>query len=110
MTAQGQPRASFRRAIERRNLLGAETCAREMGVVDLSEALDLVVLVAEVDPEKLDGYARRFLARLADERRLRLAELDLAVTALRALPSPGARDALHALLQHDGRPADTWQR
>jgi hypothetical protein len=81
-----------------------------MGVVDLSEALDLVVLAAEVDPEKLDGYARRFLARLADERRLRLAELDLAVTALRALPSPGARDALHALLQHDGRPADTWQR
>jgi hypothetical protein len=90
------PRARFRRAIERTNLLGAETSAREMGVVDLGEALDLVVLVAEVDPEKLDGYARRFLARLADERRLRLAEVDLAVIALRALPSPRARDALRA--------------
>jgi hypothetical protein len=97
MTAQGQPRASFRRAIERRNLLGAETCAREMGIVSLDEALDLVCLVAEVAPSKLDGYARRWLARLADERRLTLAELDLAVTALRALPSARAEDALRSL-------------
>jgi len=98
MTAQGQPRARFRRAIERRNLLGAEACAREMGVVDLSEALDLVCLVAEVAPARLDGFARRWLARLADERPLALGELDLAVTALRALPSPRAREALRALL------------
>ena len=98
MTAHGQPRARFRRAIERRNLLGAEACAREMGVVDLSEALDLVCLVAEVAPARLDGFARRWLARLADERPLALGELDLAVTALRALPSPRAREALRALL------------
>jgi hypothetical protein len=45
-----------------------------------------------------DGYARRWLARLADERPLTPAELDLAVTALRALPSRRARDALRALL------------
>ena len=82
-------------------LLSAETSAREMGVVDLGEALEIVVLVAEVDPEKSTATPA-FLARLADERRLRLAELDLAVTALRALPSPRARDALRALLQHDG--------
>jgi hypothetical protein len=98
MTAQGQPRARFRRAIQRRNLLGAETCAREMGVVDLAEALDLVCLVAEVAPARLDGFARRWLVRLADERPLELGELDLAVTALRALPSARARDALRALL------------
>jgi hypothetical protein len=98
MTAQGQPRARFRRAIQRKNLLGAETCAREMGVVGLNEALDLVCLVAEAAPERLDGFARRWLARLAGERALTLRELDLAVTALRALPSPRARDALQALL------------
>jgi len=46
--------------------------------VDLAEALDLVCLVAEVAPAKLDGYARRWLARLADERPLALAELDFA--------------------------------
>jgi hypothetical protein len=77
MTAQGQPRARFRRAIQRRNLLGAETAAREMGAVSLGEALDLVCLVAEVAPARLDAYARRWLARLADEQPLRLAELDL---------------------------------
>ncbi len=98
MTAQGQPRARFRRAIQRKNLMGAEMCAREMGVVDLAEALNLVCLVAEVAPERLDGFARRWLARLADERPLTLAELDLAVTALRALPSSRASDALRAVL------------
>jgi hypothetical protein len=99
MTAQGHARARFRRAIERKNLLGAETTAREMGTVDLSEALDLVCLVAKVAPARLDGFARRWLARLADERSLALRELDLAVTALRALPSPRAEDALRALLR-----------
>jgi hypothetical protein len=98
MTAQGQPRARFRRAIQRKNLLGAETCAREMGAVSLDEALALVCLVAEIAPERLDGFARRWLARLADEQPLELAELDLAVTALRALPSPRAAHALRGLL------------
>lgn len=98
MTAQGQPRARFRRAIQRKNLLGAEMCAREMGVVNLAEALALVCLVAELAPERLDGFARRWLARLADERPLALGELDLAVTALRALPSERARDSLRAFL------------
>ena len=98
MTAQGQPRARFRRAIERKNLLGAETCAREMGVVDLVEALDLVALVAEVAPARLDGFARRWLVRLAEERALGLGELDIAITALRALPSPRAREALRAFV------------
>jgi hypothetical protein len=65
-----------------------------MGVVELSEALDLVVLVAEAAPDRLDGYARRWLARLADERSLPLAELDLAVTRLSALSSSRAKAAL----------------
>jgi hypothetical protein len=68
MTAQGQPHARFRRAIQRKNLLGAATCARDMGIVSLEEALDLVCLVAEVAPARLDGYARQWLSRLADER------------------------------------------
>jgi hypothetical protein len=69
-----------------------------MGVVDLVEALELICLVVEVAPAKLDGYARRWLARLADEQPLTLRELDLAVTGLRPLPSGRAREALRALL------------
>jgi hypothetical protein len=98
LTAQCHPRSIFRRAVERKNLVVAETMTREMGVVDLSEALDLVCLVAKKTPKRLDAVARRWLARLADERQLRLVELDLAVTALRALPSQRAVDALRALL------------
>lgn len=98
MTAQGHPRAIFHRAIERKNLLVAETTAREVGVIELTEALDLVCLVAEKTPQRLDAFARRFLLRLADERPLGLAELDIAITALRALPSERASDALRALL------------
>jgi hypothetical protein len=69
-----------------------------MGAVDLQEALDLVTLVAEIAPARLDGFARRWLARLADEKPLTHGELDLAVTALRALPSHRAHQALLALL------------
>jgi len=60
--------------------------------------LSLVVLAAELRPERLDAYARRLLARLATGRSLTLAELDLAVTALRALPSDHAATALRGLL------------
>jgi hypothetical protein len=98
LTAQGHPRAIFHRAIERKNLLVAETTARELGVMELTEALDLVCLVAEKTPQRLDAFARRFLVRLADERPLTLAELDIAITALRALPSQRAADALRSLL------------
>jgi hypothetical protein len=69
-----------------------------MGVVSLDEALDLVVLVAEVAPDRLDRFARRWLVRLAEERALGLGQLDLAATALRALPSRRAAEALRALL------------
>jgi hypothetical protein len=41
VTAQGHPRAIFNRAIERGNLLVAETTARQMGRVSPVEALDL---------------------------------------------------------------------
>jgi hypothetical protein len=99
LTAEGHPRAVFRRAIERKNLLVAQTVAREMGVVGLDEALELVVLTAEFEPSRLDGYARRFVARLADERTLTLGELDLAITALRALPSVRAAEALRELVR-----------
>lgn len=98
MTAQGHPRAIFHRAIERRNLMIAETTAREIGSIDLTEALELVCLVAEKDPKRFKSYARRWLLRLIAERPLTLAEIDVAVTGLRALPAPRAAKALRALL------------
>ena len=99
MTAQGDPRTIFKRAVERKSLMLAMATAREIGVVSLREALSLVVLVAEFQPERFDAFARRWLARLASERALTLAELDLAVAALRALPSDRASATLSYLLE-----------
>jgi len=62
VTAEGSPRARFRRAIERRSLLNAELAAREMGVVTLDEALRLVILYAEQarPPQKTVGPGSPF--------------------------------------------------
>lgn len=95
---QGPSPRDFHRAIERKNLLVAEMTAREMGFVGLSEALDLVCLVAEKKPDRLDAFGKRWLVRLIDERPLTLAELDVVLTALRALPSRRAAEALHGFL------------
>ena len=43
MTSQGHARTVFRRAIKRENLFVAEATARELGYVNLVEALDLML-------------------------------------------------------------------
>src|SRR5207244_9782366 len=67
LTAQGHPRAIFRRAIEHGNLILAEGMARELGQVTLAEALELVALVAQKDPPRHSRYAVRWLRRPLDE-------------------------------------------
>jgi hypothetical protein len=46
LAAQGHPRAIFKRAIERGNLVVAEATAREIGRLTSEEALSLVLLRA----------------------------------------------------------------
>jgi hypothetical protein len=67
MTSQGTAHGRFRRAIARRNLLNAETAAREMGGLSLADA------------------ALRWLQRWIDERLPALAEVALATAALAEL-------------------------
>jgi hypothetical protein len=50
MTAQGHPRAIFKWAVERGNLVVAEATARELGKLSLEEALRLLFLYAEKEP------------------------------------------------------------
>ena len=97
MTAQGHPRTIFRRALDRGNLLVAETVAREIGRVALSEALELTALIAQKDARRKSRAAVRFLERLLDERRLTIEEASLAASALAALGGPG-HDAAVSLL------------
>lgn len=49
MTSQGTVHGRFQRAIQGRHLLAAETAARELGGLDLAEALDLTLLMRETD-------------------------------------------------------------
>jgi len=63
ITAQGHPRAIFTRAIERGNLLVAETVLREVGEPTLIELLELTALIALKAPERHSRVAARWLRR-----------------------------------------------
>lgn len=103
MTAQGHPRAIFNRAIERGNLLVAETTLRELGRPSLAEILELTALIAQKDPRRHGRVAARWLQRYLDVRGD--ATIDEAILAAAALQQLGGRShgvalaALRALAQ-----------
>ena len=59
MTTQGHPRAIFKRAIDRGDVVVAEATTREIGL-SLEEVLQLVLLYAAYEPAKLERGALRF--------------------------------------------------
>ena len=81
MTAQGHPRAIFRRAIERGNVTMAEATAREFAL-NLEEALRLVLLYAAYEPSKVERAALRWFARYLE---LRAGDRDSATRMLTEL-------------------------
>jgi hypothetical protein len=81
MTSQGSAHARFQRALHRKHLLATETAARELGSLNLTEALDLTLLIRENDRRRYERAAVRWLQRFTEERRPTLAELALAVAA-----------------------------
>lgn len=97
MTAQGQASARFTRAIQQRNLGGAEIAMRDMGIPDLAVALDYLALLAELRPERVERAAVRWHGRLETEATLMtLAEAQLALAALASFVA-GERDAIDVL-------------
>jgi hypothetical protein len=94
VTAQGSLQSQYRRAIERKNLMGAEMALREMGAIELLEALDYVALLAELRPGQAPRAAVHWHGRLETEApMLTLADSALALAALIAL-CQGDRQAL----------------
>ena len=51
-TSQGRPHSIFKRALQRRNVVGALAAARELPQLSLIDALDLTLLVARKDPRR----------------------------------------------------------
>ena len=98
MTAQGHPRATFNRAIERGNLLVAEATAREIGKVSLGDALELVALIAQHDSRRHGRAGARWTRRFLEEHPAAgLDDLALVVGCLSALGGPRHDTALTAL-------------
>jgi hypothetical protein len=98
VTAQGHPRAIFKRAIERGNLVVAEATAREIGRLTLEDALRLLFLYAEHDPIKFERAALRWLSRYVTEgKAVSLLKAQLALSALSELRT-GSREAAATLL------------
>jgi hypothetical protein len=88
MTSQGTAHGRFQRAIQRGHLLAAETAAREMGMLSLSNALSLCLLYeAEGDP-RFERAFRRWLGRVHIEHALRHEQVELLRSAAGALGSP----------------------
>jgi hypothetical protein len=101
MTSQGTAHGRYARAIKNGNLFDAEIAAREMRGLSLPDALDLVVLIARVRPDRLERAAIRWHGRLEIEApTLTLAESRFALAALERLPAdPGAAALLRRLLR-----------
>jgi hypothetical protein len=95
LTAQGDPRARFRRAIEGRWVFHAELAAREAGNLTLTEGLELVCLYAEAEPAKFERAALRWHSRFVSEASPSLLQAQIALAALRA----GGESARKVLLE-----------
>lgn len=68
MSANSSPLPRFRRAIEVGSVLQAEAAARELGSLDLDDALRLLLLLHRERDERYERAAVRFLGRVLSER------------------------------------------
>lgn len=96
MSIKGSAGVWFRHALERGDYAGAVAEATELRHVELGDALSLLLLMADRDPELFRRAAARWVARFGLERRVDVDELAIVLTAVRALPSnpDPARDVL----------------
>jgi tRNA(Arg) A34 adenosine deaminase TadA len=99
MTSQGSAHARFQRAIKRGHLLNAETAARELGALSLSDSLALVLLYQRDGSGKFERAARRWVRRVQVDRSLRHLEVELLRAAMGALDSRFHDAALSVLAE-----------
>jgi hypothetical protein len=99
LTAQGSPRARFKRAIEGGWVFHAEIAAREAGNLTLTEALQLVCLYAEADPAKFERAALRWHARFVTETAPSLLKAQLVLAALAELRAGDRKHAAKLLTE-----------
>jgi hypothetical protein len=100
MGAAGSPYAAFSRALRSRNLTLALAEARDLPVVNLADALELLLLlIRDKPPERYERASARWLARYCLEvPGVTLSEAMLAASALQTLAAPEERVGALALV------------
>jgi hypothetical protein len=86
VTSQGTAHGRFTRAIERRQLRGAEMAARELGRLSPADALALVLLILQQAPHRSERAAARWVSLFLEAAGpMTLADIELTVVSLGAL-------------------------
>jgi hypothetical protein len=100
VTSQGSPYGRFRRALDRQSLLEALASAAEMRHVALSDATELLLLMATKDPGKFPRAALKWHARYCHELRVYdPLEAQVTLGLLFMLGGPSAKPAALALAE-----------
>ena len=87
MSIKGSPYGRLRRSLEIGRLPLVLLAAAELPPLELADALEVLVLMADQSPpERYAAAAARWCGRLAVERGVSLAQLQLAVSACQLLP------------------------
>lgn len=101
LTSQASPYDRFRRAIDRGNLIEADSAARELGHLNLPDALDYCDLLARQAPERFERAALRWHGRWeAEGKPTSLGESQLALSCLQLLPDGSDRATALSVLRH----------
>jgi hypothetical protein len=97
VTSQGSPYMRLKRAIAQGNPTVALATAFELPRVPLDDALALCLLLLDREPTRYEAAAVRWHSRFCREARPSLADAQLALAALHALPGSGADVAAQCL-------------
>lgn len=110
MTSQGHAYAVFQRALARGSVLQIVAAASDLPRVSLDDALAICLAFLDHEPGRYPRAAAKWASRFCGERPIALADAQLLVAALGALPGAGVRAASEALIEiaarHDVRGVD----
>ena len=106
MTRQGGPYTRFRRSLDGGSMLIIRAAAAELPRIGVAEAAAILLAIERLEPENYERAARRWLAKLCEERNsgLDLLGVAQAAAAVDALPSqrPASCAALAAVCERAG--------
>ena len=87
MSIKGSPYARFQRSVETRKLPVVLAAAAELQSIQLDDALEILILLAQEQDPRFDRAATRWVGRLLAENPLGLAEARFALALVERLPA-----------------------